>query len=130
MTLDPRGNVVVTGQGYIRTLLDRNRDGVADDSIEFAQTRTGGMGMCFNGNNLLFVGDGGVWEYTDANGDGVADGPPAKLLGIEFGEHGGHAIRRGPDGAWYLIGGNDSKFGPAHVTMPSSAIKQIEGGAL
>ena len=130
MTLDPYGNVVVTSQGYIRTLLDRNHDGVADDSIEFAATRTGGMGMCFNGDNLLFVGDGGVWQFTDANGDGVADGPPAKLFALEFGEHGGHAIHRGPDGAWYVIGGNDSKFTSAHTTVSSSAIRQIEGGAL
>ncbi len=130
MTLDPRGNVVVSSQGFIRTLLDRNNDGVADDSIEFAQTRTGGMGLCFNGNNLMFVGDGGVWEFTDANGDGVADGPPTKLFPLEFGEHGGHAVRRGPDGAWYVIGGNDAKFTSAHVTMPSSPIRRIEGGAL
>ncbi|MEY2409941.1 MAG: hypothetical protein QOF48_2611 [Verrucomicrobiota bacterium] len=130
MTLDARGNVVVTSQGYVRTLLDRNQDGVADDAVEFAHTRTGGMGLCFDGYNLLFVGDGGLWRFTDANGDGVADGPATKLFSIEFAEHGGHAVRRGPDGAWYVMAGNDAKLTPAHVTAPSSAIRRIEGGAL
>jgi putative membrane-bound dehydrogenase-like protein len=130
MTIDPRGNVVVTSQGYIRTLFDRNGDGVADDAEDFAPTRTGGMGLCFDGNDLLFCGDGGLWRFTDANGDGRADGPPTKLFSIEFGEHGGHAPRRGPDGWWYLIGGNDSKFSSVQVGLPSSPNGRLEGGAL
>src|SRR5207248_5612007 len=47
MTLDARGNVVVTGQGYIKTLFDLNGDGRADTATNFAETVTGGMGMCF-----------------------------------------------------------------------------------
>src|SRR5262249_2007109 len=77
-----------------------NGDGIADDAVDFAQTRTGGMGLCFDGNDLLFTGDGGLWRFADADGDGRADGPPTKLVSIEFGEHGGHAPRRGPDGLW------------------------------
>jgi len=130
MTIDPRGDVVVTSQGYIRTLFDRNADGVADGAEDFAQTRTGGMGLCFDGNDLLFCGDGGLWRFTDADGNGQADGPPTKLFSIEFGEHGGHAPRRGPDGWWYLIGGNDSKFSGVQVSLPSSINRRIEGGAL
>src|SRR5438093_614541 len=130
MTISPRGDVVVTSQGYIRTLFDRNGDGVADGAEDFAQTRTGGMGLCFDGNDLLFCGDGGLWRFADANGDGRADGPPTKLFSIEFGEHGGHAPRRGPDGWWYLIGGNDSRFSGVQVDLPSSPNRRIEGGAL
>src|SRR5262245_23960060 len=43
MTLDDRGNVIVTSQGYIRTLLDINGDGRADRAEEFGATQTGGM---------------------------------------------------------------------------------------
>ena len=43
MTLDASGNVVVSSQGYIRTLFDRNNDGVAEAAEEFAQTTTGGV---------------------------------------------------------------------------------------
>src|SRR6185295_11033059 len=54
MTLDSRGNVVVTSKGYIRTLFDTNGDGVADSSREFAATASGGMGLRFDGNDLYF----------------------------------------------------------------------------
>src|SRR6185436_20659166 len=84
MTLDARGNVVVTSQGYIRTLLDTDGDGRADAARDFASTRTGGMGMCFDGPSLYFVGDGALLRFDDANADGVADGPPQRLLPMEF----------------------------------------------
>src|SRR6185369_12782436 len=35
MTLDVRGDVVVSGPGYIRTLLDENADGVAERAVDF-----------------------------------------------------------------------------------------------
>src|SRR3954451_1495011 len=52
MTLDAHGNVVVTSKGYIKTLFDRDGDGRAETATRFATTRTGGMGMCFDGNDL------------------------------------------------------------------------------
>jgi putative membrane-bound dehydrogenase-like protein len=130
MTLDPRGNVVVTSQGYIRTLYDRDNDGVADAATDFAITRTGCMGLCFDGTDLWFVGDGGLFRFSDRNADGVADGPPEQLLPLAGGEHGAHAIRKGPDGSWYLIGGNDTGFGSRHATLPSSPVSTSEAGAL
>ncbi len=130
MTLDSRGNVVVSSQGYVRTLYDRNNDGFADDSQDFATTRTGGMGMCFDGTDLMFVGDGALWRYRDANDDGRSDGAPERLLSLAFGEHGGHAVRRGPDGAWYVIGGNDSKFDLSQINASPLPGRRIEGGAI
>src|SRR5688572_4869671 len=130
MTLDSRGNVVVTSQGYIRTLQDRNNDGFADASTEFAHTTTGGMGMCFDGPDLMFVGDGGLWRFRDANEDSQADGAPERLLSLAAGEHGGHAVRKGPDGAWYVIGGNDSKFDLSQLRLGPIHSSKIAGGAL
>jgi putative membrane-bound dehydrogenase-like protein len=130
MTLDARGNVVVTSQGYIRTLEDRNGDGFADGSIEFAKTTTGGMGMCFDGTDLMFVGEGGLWRYRDTNDDGRADGAPERLLSLAFGEHGGHAVRHGPDGAWYVMGGNDTKFDVSQIRLGLIHSAKIAGGAL
>jgi putative membrane-bound dehydrogenase-like protein len=130
MTLDPRGNVVVTGPGYIRTLRDLDNDGVADSVTSFAETRTGGMGMCFDGANFYFVGDGALLRYTDNDGDGVADGPPQQLLALDFLEHGGHAIRKGPDGWWYLIAGNETRFTNQHYSLAGSPIVRPEAGAL
>jgi hypothetical protein len=85
LTLDARGNVVVSGPGYIRTLLDVNGDGVADRALDFAITPGGGMGMCFDGGTLLFMGDGGLWKFQDGNGDGQSEGAPERLFTIPTG---------------------------------------------
>ena len=130
LTLDASGNVVVTSQGYVRTLFDRNNDGVADAAEDFANTTTGGMGLCFDGNDLMFVGDGALWRFRDANADGHADGPPERLLSLAFGEHGGHAVRKGPDGAWYVIGGNDAKLDASQINASPIPGGKMEAGAL
>ncbi len=130
MTLDARGNPVITSQGYIKTLYDHNGDGVADTAALFAPTQTGGMGMCFDGSDFLFVGDGALLRFQDKNFDGLADGPPENLLPLDFAEHGGHAVRKGPDGWWYVIAGNETHFTNAHVTLPTSPIRNVEAGAL
>jgi putative membrane-bound dehydrogenase-like protein len=130
MTLDSRGRAVVTSRGYIRTLVDTDDDGVADSAVDFGTTVTGGMGLCFDGNDLYFTGDGSFSQYQDANGDGVADGPARSILPVSTGEHGGHAPRKGPDGWWYLIGGNDAGFDQRHITIPASPIRKSQAGAL
>ena len=109
MTLSPRGEVTVSGAGYIATLLDENGDGVAERAVEFAKLK-GAMGLCFSddGKQLLVMADGWLSEYRDDNLDRVADGSPRRILGVQTGEHGGHAIRKGPDGWWWVIAGNDA----------------------
>ena len=130
MTLDAKGRVVVTSQGYIKTLEDTDGDGRADQAKVFARTATGGMGLCFDGTTLYFVGDGFFSRYRDADGDGVADGAPERILPLHFMEHGGHAPRKGPDGWWYVIGGNDAGISNAHATMTNSPISWPEAGAI
>jgi putative membrane-bound dehydrogenase-like protein len=130
MTLDARGRVVVTGRGYVKTLHDDHGRGRADRASLFATTATGGMGLCFVGNDLWFCGDGWLSRYRDGDGDGRADGPPERLLPLAFTEHGGHAVRKGPDGYLYVIGGNDSGIGQRHVTMPGSPVAEPEAGAV
>jgi len=130
MTLDSRGNAVVTGPGYIKTLEDHDGNGRADAATLFAPTQTGGMGMCFDGTDLYFCGDGFLSRYHDANGDGEADGGPEHLLPLDFAEHGGHAMRKGPDGWWYVIAGNETHFTSNHVSTSTSPIRQIEAGAV
>ncbi|MBI1842180.1 MAG: c-type cytochrome, partial [Verrucomicrobia bacterium] len=105
-------------------------DGRADIAVDYAVSKSGGMGLCFDGPNLYFVGDGGLWRFTDANGDGVADGPATKLLSLKTGEHGAHAIRQGPDGSWFLMAGNDAEVHAGLLTDPRSPIRSPEAGAL
>ena len=130
MALDARGNVVVTSQGYVKMLLDRNGDGFADGTVPLIRTRTGGMGMCFDGTDLWFMGDGALSRFRDTNDDELPDGPGQRLLSFNFLEHGGHAMRKGPDGWWYVVAGNETRFTADHSSLATSPVQAIEGGAL
>ena len=130
MTLDAQGRVVVTGPGYIKTLHDTQGRGRADRATVFATPAGGGMGMCFDGATLYFSGNGWLSRYEDLDGDGVADRPAENLFPLGASERGGHALRKGPDGNLYLIGGNASGFTSRHTTLPSSPVREIEAGAL
>ncbi len=130
MTFDARGRLVVANGQSIRTLTDTDDDGVADHTVVFANLARGAMGLCFDGPTLYVLGDQALLRYEDLNGDGVADGAPEKILTFGFGEHGAHAIRKGPDGYWYIIGGNDTGFNAQNVTSADSPIRKVEAGAL
>lgn len=130
MAFNARGQLVVTSQGYVRELIDSDGDGVADESIERATTKSGGMGLGFDGDDMMLVADGAVWRFHDGDGDGFFDGEAQRLFPLSFGEHGGHAVRKGPDGWWYVVAGNDSKFTNDHITLRSAPVSKIEGGAL
>jgi putative membrane-bound dehydrogenase-like protein len=129
MAIDARGRVAVTSRGWVKVLEDTDGDGRADRASVFAETGTGGMGLCFDGGDLWFTGDGWLSRYRDAGGDGRADAPPERLLRLAFGEHGGHAMRKGPDGWWYIVGGNDAGISGAHATLERSPVRRPEAGA-
>lgn len=132
MTIDSLGRVVVAGPGYVRILVDQNKDGKADSVRQFVDgPANGAQGLYFWGRDLFCVGDEGLLRYRDQNGDDRADGPPEVFLKIKTGgEHHAHAIRRGPDGWWYLIAGNDSQVTREYATLNSSPIKQPHAGTV
>jgi putative heme-binding domain-containing protein len=108
MTTDSKGQPIVSGPGYVRTLIDDDGNGVYDRYVNWTNApKEGAQGLWSEGRMLLWVGDGGLWKSIDQNGDFVADGKAEKILTLPTGgEHDAHAIRRGPDGWWYLIVGN------------------------
>lgn len=132
MTIDARGRVVVSGRGYIRILEDRDGDGKADRSILFADgPKSGAQGLFCYGSDIFCLGDAGLLRYRDRNGDDRADGPPDVFLKIKTGgEHHAHALRKGPDGWWYLAAGNFAGVNSRYVTLPTSPVKKPEGGVL
>lgn len=132
MTIDSLGRVVVSGPGYVKILVDGDHDGKADRAIPFADgPATGAQGLYFYGRNLLCTGDAGLIHYKDENNDDRADGPPEVMLKIKTGgEHHAHAIRRGPDGWWYLIAGNYAEVTKGYITEASSPIKTPHGGLI
>jgi putative heme-binding domain-containing protein len=130
MTLDADGRVVVTSEGWIKRLLDTKGIGKADKAEVIAPTKTGGMGLCFDGGDLYFCGDGWFSRYRAGKTKGSLEPTPEKLLPLNFSEHGGHAMRKGPDGYWYVLGGNNSGIDQRHVTRPNSPVKKPTAGAL
>jgi len=132
MTIDSRGRVVVSGPGYVRILLDTDDDGYADTFKQFADgPKTGAQGLFFHGRDLLCVGDAGLLRYRDRNGDDRADAPPDVFLRIKTGgEHHAHAVRKGPDGWWYLIAGNHAGVTERFASLSTSPIKRPESGTL
>jgi putative heme-binding domain-containing protein len=109
MTLDSQGRVVVTSRGWVKRLEDTDGDGKAHKATLLLETKTGGMGMCFDGDDLYFSGDGWVSRYhIDPDGKQPVRAPERQFFRLAFSEHGGHAIRKGPDGYFYVVGGNDA----------------------
>lgn len=132
MTLDGAGRPVVSGPGYVRTLVDDNSDGVYDRSILWASLpKQGAQGLWSEGRDLYWVGDKGLWKSTDSNGDLVGDGNPIKMLELPTGnEHDAHAIRRGPDGSWYLIVGNLADGITKIQNDPNSPVAKPRAGTI
>ncbi len=132
MTLDSQGRVVVSGNGYVKILIDENRDGVADRAETFVDNLPGGaQGMAFYGRDLICADGEGLVRYADRDGNDRADGPPDVFLKIKTGkEHDLHAVRKGPDGWWYLIAGNTSEITPQYAALPTSPVKKPHAGAV
>lgn len=132
MTTDTKGRIVVSGIGYIRILEDTNDDGKADKSTLFSDLpKSGAQGMYFDGQRLFCTGDEGLIMFSDQNRDDQADGPPQRILRLKTGgEHNAHAIRKGPDGWWYLIAGNTADVNGDYATLPTSPVKAPDAGVI
>jgi putative membrane-bound dehydrogenase-like protein len=132
MTVDAFGRVVVSGAGYVRILVDADNDGKAESFKEYAaEPKSGAQGMYFHGRDLICLGDEGLQRYADANGDDKADGAPQLFVKLNSGgEHDAHAIRKGPDGWWYLICGNMAGVNEKYNTLPNAPVKSPRAGTL
>jgi putative heme-binding domain-containing protein len=135
LALDEKGRVVVSGPGYVRRLEDTDGDGKADKAIDIASPKTGAMGLLFAFDSehpdfdLYLSGEGKILGH---NGLHKGDRYPVYHEMIKtwpFGEHGGHALKIGPDGFLYAIAGNDAKIGELS-RRPTSPIHKPEGGGI
>ncbi|MCS7016716.1 MAG: HEAT repeat domain-containing protein, partial [Gemmatales bacterium] len=130
MTLDEQGHVIVTSAGYIKRLQDINGDGRADQATVLATPRSGGMGLFCDGEYVYYCGDGWLSRYRRVDESGRLADEPEKIIPLAFGEHGGHAVRKGPDGCWYVIAGNDARVTAELINDPNSPIRRPEAGCL
>ena len=132
MTLDGLGRPVVSGPGYIRTLVDDNQDGIYDRTFLWtSMAKQGAQGLWSEGRKLFFVSEGALWVTEDLNGDLAADAKPKRVLDLPTGgEHDVHAIRRGPDGFWYFIAGNFAKDLAKLQNDPLSPVQRSRSGTI
>ena len=131
MTIDAHGRIVVAGAGYVKILEDTDHDGRADKATLFSPVpASGAHGMVFDGNDLICSGDDSVMRLRDADGDGVAEGPPQILTRLKHPEHGCNGIIRGPDGWYYIINGNDAGVLQKHAALPTSPVSRPQCGAV
>lgn len=119
---DSRGTVLASGPRYLCELLDHDKDGIYDARrLILKGPSHGAHGICVDGDTLYYVGDNGVWKISQFGSVTASKAKPVRVLEIKTGgEHDAHALRKGPDGFWYLIAGNGTQgsFGLQNVDAP------------
>jgi putative heme-binding domain-containing protein len=132
LTLDPTGRVVVSGRGYVRLLLDDNADGKADRFLEFTGApKDGAMGLLWDKDDLYCVGDGGLLVWRNANGKGRLSNPEMLFRCRTGSEHLAHAVRRGPDGYFYLLVGDQTGITKSQISADvRSPVRDPVGGCV
>jgi putative membrane-bound dehydrogenase-like protein len=132
MTTDHAGRIMVASRGWVKILHDTDGDGKADRATIFAEfPKSGAQGMYFDEEGLVVSGDQGVRRWRDRDGDGRAEGEAEFFFRTASGgEHGAHAIVKGPDGWFYLVAGNEAGIGVEHARLPGSPVKRVTAGAI
>ena len=93
MVFDPRGRLMVCDMrgGRVLTLPDENHDGRADRMVVFADGLDLPHSIAWREGKAYVAGEGRVTEFTDADGDGRADGSRVIVGNLPRG--GGHITR-------------------------------------
>lgn len=93
--------------GRVVMLEDRDGDGVFDRSVVFADRLTVPKGGCWADGSLFVASPPGIWKFTDADDDGVAEKRELVVGGFEWTANGAdcHGPRLHPDGRLYWTHG-------------------------
>ena len=93
--------------GRIVMLEDRDGDGVFDRSTVFADRLTVPKGACWANGALYVASPPGIWKFTDANSDGVAEKRELLVGGFQWSANGAdvHGPWLHPDGRLYWTHG-------------------------
>lgn len=128
LTFGPTGELVVSGRGYIRKLLDKSNDGIFDQYETVTDhPRDGAMGLLIKNDHLYYVGDNGIhrirWPVKSK------EQPTEQLARLKTGgEHDAHAITCGSDRYFYVLCGNTTTLQRIPKLSPESPIKKPVGG--
>ena len=132
LTTDQQGRIFVSGPGYVRLLLDRDQDGIYDATETIVNAPGhGAHGLCVDGDTLYYVGDNGVWRVDLVTSADHGNAKPVRVLEIKTGgEHDAHALRKGPDGDWYLIAGNGTQGSFQLQNVASTMVPHPRAGVI
>ena len=132
MTISEDGKVAVSGPGYIKVLLDTDKDGTAERAVTVFDKARNPHGLLWNGNDLLSVQPQGIFLHRTQPGQTLPGGEPELFYKLPGGggEHGPHGIRRGPDGWFYVACGNNTNIGKGNITTGSSPITNPSQGTI
>ena len=121
---DIDGKVFVAGRGYIKRLIDSNRDGMFESSELFSSIpKNGAQGLLALEDQFICTGDQGVLS--------IQNGVVKVLVPMKTGaEHGTHAVRLGPDKKLYVLAGNATKIESDFFSDPASPIQKPRAGFL
>ena len=125
MTISNDGRVAVSGPGYIKVLLDTDKDGVADRAEVVSDKARNPHGLLWHGNDLLSVQPQGIFLHRSRTDNGLPGGAPELFYKLPGGggEHGPHGIRRGPDGWFYVACGNNTNIG--FLNMQTESLRGV-----
>ncbi|MGL4423142.1 MAG: hypothetical protein ACRCZF_20945 [Gemmataceae bacterium] len=109
--IDHLGRIHAAGPGYIRELILDEHSGMLRRGRELILGLSDApMGLLREGETLYGVAQGGLWKVD------LPSEKPAEFRNARFlfkcrasGEHEAHAVRRGRDGALYLLTGNTAQ---------------------
>ena len=129
MTVGPEGNPVVSGPGYVRKLIDNNGDGLFEAYETLAAPQGIAQGIWYDGQSLWLTVDGAIKRSVSKTA-----GKPfvmQRVVSIKTGvEHGTHAIRKGPDGWWYVLCGNATDIEESFYAHEGSPVQDPRAGFL
>lgn len=109
LAFSPDGDLYVSlpRAGEVRVLPDRNRDGIADRQVVFAENLDQPHGLAFDGRDLVVAENARLIRLPDRNGDLRAE--RVEVLSNDLPDGGGHWTRSvviGPDGDFFVAAGS------------------------
>jgi glucose/arabinose dehydrogenase len=109
MAVSPAGDIYlsVPPQGQILVLPDKNKDGVADRVVVFAEGLDQPHGLVFRGKELIVAENGRLTSLVDTNSDLSADVKDVLSEDIPSGgEHSSRTVVQGANGNLYVAAGS------------------------